>query len=415
MTTNLILFGVGLTVVLAVGSQVLAHSLRIPALIVLLPVGFVVGALTADINPDRLLGPAFEPLVSLAVALILFDAGHGLDPRKLRGHTRRTVLRLITIGVAITWAVAALAAVPLLGMSWPAALMLGVILVVSGPTVVGPLLDFIRPVERLREITVWEGSLIDPLGGILGALVFTAIVSSTHEGIGTEIGQFFLSIGVGLAGAVVGTGLMWLLDRKLQLEGPLSSTAILAVVVGVAAACDIARDDTGLIAAILMGLALAKLRNYDTADRPFSDTLLQLILGLLFISISATVTPASLRPVVLPALGLVAVLVLIGRPAVAAICTVRTELTMHERGFIAWMAPRGIVAAATASTFGATLSANGIGGAEKILPTTFLVIVATVTLYGLTGAPVARLLGVTRTTRPSLQHDDQTGQAKAAE
>ena len=184
MTTNQVLFGLALTVVLAVGSQVLARSLRIPALIVLLPVGFAAGAMTDDINPDHLLGAAFQPLVSLAVALILFDAGVGLDLRKPGGPTRRTVIRLVTIGVAITWGLAAFIAAPLLGMSPPAALMLGAILVVSGPTVVGPLLEFVRPVERVQRILAWEGSLIDPIGGILGALVFNAIVASTHEGVG---------------------------------------------------------------------------------------------------------------------------------------------------------------------------------------------------------------------------------------
>lgn len=409
MTTNQILLGVALTVVLAVGSQVLARSLRIPALIVLLPVGFVAGALTEDIHPDRLLGPAFEPLVSLAVALILFDAGVGLDLRTLRGHTRRTVIRLVTIGVGITCGFGALLAAPLLGMSPPAALMLGAILVVSGPTVVGPLLEFVRPRERLQRVLAWEGSLIDAVGGILGALVFSGIAASTHDGVGSQVAQFVLSLGVGAVGGAIGTGLLWLVDRKLRLEGPLGATAILAVVIGVAAACDITRDDTGLIAAIVMGLAVAKLRDYDVpARRPFAETLLQLILGVLFISISASVTPASLQNLVLPALGLVAILVLIVRPLVAAVCTMRTDLTKGERVFIGWMAPRGIVAAATASTFGASLDANGIEGAAKILPTTFLVIVATVAVYGLTAAPVARLLGVTRParTRPLVVGDD---------
>ena len=400
MTTNQILLGLGLTVVFAIGSQVLARTLRIPALIVLLPVGFTAGALTDVVHPDLLLGPAFQPLVSLAVALILFDAGYGFDPRRLRGHTRRIVTRLVTIGVAITWGFAAYFAGLLLGMSFPAALLLGAILVVSGPTVVGPLLDFVHPVEQVQRILVWEGSLVDPIGGVLGALVFNAVVAGTHVGIAAQVAQFVVSIGVGVAGGVVGTALLWLRDRKLKLDGPLSATAAVASVVGVAAVCDALRDDTGLIAAILMGLGVAKLRDYVVpASRPFFETLIQLILGLLFISISATVPPASLRHLVLPALGLVAILVLVTRPLVAALCTLRTDLTWGERAFIGWMAPRGIVAAATASTFGASLAAKGIDGATKILPATFLVIVATVTLYGLTATPIARRLRVTLTTR----------------
>ena len=405
MTTNQILTGVGLIFALAVGSQVLASRLRIPAIIVLLPAGFVAGALTTDVDPQRLLGPAFEPLVSLSVAVILYDAGLSLDMRKLKGHTRKVVIRLIVLGVLITTALAASVAAPLLGMSRGAAVMLGIILVVSGPTVVGPLLSFVRPTERLQQVLIWEGSLIDPVGGILGALVFHGVVASTHNGPGSQLGQFAASVGVGVAGGVIGTALLWLLLRRLRLGEVLGTTAQLATVIAVAAACDVVREDAGLLAAIFMGLALANRRGFDIpARRPFFETLVQLIIGLLFISISATVTPASLRHLVLPTLALIAVLVLVARPAAAFASTLGTDLNKGERAFIGWMAPRGIVAAATASTFGAGLAAKGIGGAAKILPVTFLVIVATVTLYGLTAALAARRLGVSRPgrTRPLL-------------
>jgi NhaP-type Na+/H+ or K+/H+ antiporter len=181
VTTDQILTGVGLILVLAVGSQVLASKLRIPALILLLPVGFIAGALTGDVNPQKLLGAAFEPLVSLSVAVILYEAGLGLDLHKLKGHTRRVVIRLIVLGVLITWGHAASVAAPLLGMSRGAAVMLGIILVVSRPTVVGPLLNFVRPAERLQLVLIWEGSMIDPVGGILGALVFHGVTAGTHK------------------------------------------------------------------------------------------------------------------------------------------------------------------------------------------------------------------------------------------
>jgi NhaP-type Na+/H+ or K+/H+ antiporter len=400
MTADQVFIGLGLTLALAVGSQILASRLRIPALIVLLPVGFAAGVLTDDINPNHLLGVLFQPLVSLAVAVILFDSGVGLNLRRLQGHARRVVIRLIVIGVPVTLALAAVFAVPVLGMSKRSALMLGAILVVSGPTVVGPLLNFVRPSERVQRVLTWEGSLIDPVGGILGALVFHAVIASGPHPLGYELGQFLASLGVGAAGGVVGTVLLWLLLHRLDLGEILGTQATIACVVAVAAACDILRDDTGLIAAIVMGLAMANLRGFDVAERrPFFETVIQLIIGVLFISISATVTPASLRGVVLPTLGLVAVLVLVIRPLVAWASTLRTDLSRGERGFVGWMAPRGIVAASTASAFSATLVAHGIRGASKILPATFLVIVATVTLYGLTAAPVARLLGVTREAR----------------
>jgi len=409
VTTDQVLFGVGLILVLAVGSQVLASRLRIPALIILLPAGFTAGALTTDVNPERLLGAAFQPLVSLAVAVILYDAGLALDLGKLRGHTRRVVRRLIAVGVPVTWALGAVSVGLLLSMSTGAALMLGAILVVSGPTVVGPLLRFIRPTERLQRVLAWEGSLIDPVGGILGAVVFHAVLASSHGDPLYQVGQFLISVAVGVAGGVAGTAALWFCLRKLDLGEVLGTTTQLAAVVGVAAACDIARDDAGLIAAVLMGLAVANMRGFGIpARRPFFETLVQLIIGVLFISISATVTPASLEHLVLPTLGLVAVLVLVTRPLVAFLATVRTDLTRGERRFTGWMAPRGIVAAATASTFGAGLAAHHVGGAAKILPVTFLVIVATVAIYGLTAVPVAQRLQVTRParTRPLLVGGD---------
>ncbi|MGW1427401.1 cation:proton antiporter domain-containing protein [Streptomyces sp. NPDC002431] len=400
MTADQVMVGAGLIVVLAVGSQVLASRLRVPPLLVLLPVGFVAGALTDTVHPDKLLGGAFSPLVSLAVAVILYEAGLGLEPARLRGDTRRVVVRLLWLGTLVTWISGALFAAPVLGMSKGAAVMLGAILVVSGPTVVGPLLNFVRPRERVRRVLLWEGALIDPVGGILGALVFHAVAADEVRGFGGQVEQFSASAAVGVLGGVVGAGLLWLLLRRVRLTEELAASAQIAAVVGVAAVCDAVREDTGLISAIVMGVAMANLPGLDLpARRPFLDTLVSLIIGLLFVSISATVTPASLRHVVLPALALSAFLVLVVRPSVTLLSTAGTGVRGGERWFIGWMAPRGIVAAATAATFSQTLVARGVGGAERILPATFVVIVATVTLYGLTAFPVARWLGVLRPSR----------------
>ena len=400
MTTTQILLGVGLILVLAVGSQVLASRLRIPAIIIMLPAGFFAGALTSNVDPQRLLGPAFQPLVSLSVAVILYDAGLGLDMRKLKGHTRRVVIRLIALGVPMTWAFGAVLAELLLGTSSGAALMPGAILVVSGPTVVGPMLRFIRPTQRLRRVLSWEGTLIDPVGALLGAVVFHAVLASTYQA-----GQFLLGMGAGAVGGAIGVAVLWYLLRRLELGEVLGTSTQLACVIAVAAACDAVREDSGLIAAVVMGIALANMRGFDIpARRPFLETLVQLIIGVLFVAISATVTPASLRHLVLPTLALAAVLVVVTRPLVAAVATLRTDIPTPERRFAGWMAPRGIIAAATASTFSAGLAGHGVAGAAKILPVTFIVIVVTVALYGLTAVPVAKRLGVSRParTRPLL-------------
>lgn len=407
MTDEDILLGIALTVALATGSQILANKLRVPALIILLPVGFTAGALTDVIHPARLVGPDFPALVSLSVAVILYDAGLGLNLRNLTGRTRGIVTRLLIIGILVTFLAVAAIGPALFGIPLRGAAMIGMILVVSGPTVVGPLLEYVRPTDRLRRILIWEGTLTDPIGAILGAIVFHAVATSHRIdlGRGYQIGQFLISMGVGLVGGAVGTVILWLTLNKLRLGETLGTLAQLATVILVSAGCDIVRDDTGLIAAIFTGLAITNLRGMDMpARRPFLETLVQMIIGLLFISISSAVTPDSVVPVLVPSLILIAVLVLLVRPLIAYASARGSDLTVGEWGFIGWMAPRGIVAASTASAFSATLVAKGLPGASKILPITFLVIVGTVLLYALTAAPVARKLGVVRSarTRPLL-------------
>jgi NhaP-type Na+/H+ or K+/H+ antiporter len=386
--------------VLAVGSQVLASQLRVPALIIMLPAGFTAGAITTDVNPEQLLGAGFHPLVSLLVAVILYDSGLGLGLGNMPPSRKRAIRRLVALGVPITWGFAGVFAGLFFGLSTEAAIMIGAILVVSGPTVVNPLMRLVRPKVELGLVLDWEGSLIDPIGGILGSVVFAAIVS--HGAFGHDLARFALSILVGVGGAAIGIAALWLCLVKLRVERQLGTITQLAVVVGIAAACDILYDDSGLIAAILMGLALANLGVFATLQRDeFFETVVKLLIGLLFVSISATVTPSSLNGILLPTLGLVAILVIVTRPLVAFVATLGSELTRPERRFVACMDPRGIVAAATASTFAPVLVAHHIGGASKILPVTFLVIVLTVAIYGLSAVPIAKKLGVARPARAS--------------
>ncbi|GAA1082312.1 cation:proton antiporter [Kitasatospora arboriphila] len=398
MTQDQILLGAALTVALAVGSQILASKLHVPSLIVLLPVGFAAGALTKVVRPDNLV-PDFTALVSLGVAVILYDAGLGLDPQQMKGETRSVVTRLIVLGIPITAGACLGLVVALFDVPVTVALMLGVILVVSGPTVVGPLLEHARLADRVRSVLTWEGTLVDPLGGILGAVVFHFIVRLQDKE-GYRVGLFFGSMAVGLAGGAVGVAVLWLTLRKLRLGGTLGTLAQLATVVAVAAGCDVVLDDTGLIAAIVTGIGVANLPGFDMpARRPFFETVVQLVIGLLFISISASVAPKSVASVLLPSLALTAALVLVVRPLVSVVATARTDVGSGERAVIGWMAPRGIVAASTAATFSASLVHQGLAGADKILPVTFLVIVGTVLVYALTARPVAVRLGVGESAR----------------
>jgi NhaP-type Na+/H+ or K+/H+ antiporter len=399
------LLGVGLVVVLAVGSQVLASRVRIPPVALLVPVGFIAGIVTRDVDLSDPLGPEFHPLVSLAAAVLVYYSGLSLNMRFLSGHTRRLVVRLVAVGVPVTIFVGSICAGPLLDMSLGSATELAAILVLSGPAVVKPLLAFVRPAERLARVLSWESTLVLPVGVIITAVLFHAELASTTRGLAGQVREFAASLGVGAAGGLVGTALLWLLLRKMTLAQAVATSGQLAIVIGVAGVCDVLRDGTGLIAAIIMGLALANIGGFDVPVRlPFLETPIQLTIDVLVVAVAATVTQHSLGSLLLPGLVLVAALVFIARPVSALLGTWRSALTRRERLFAGWMAPCGVGAAAVAAAFGPPLAASGIPGAGKILPVTLLMVLVTISWYGLTAPFVAGRLGVLRSprTRPLL-------------
>jgi NhaP-type Na+/H+ or K+/H+ antiporter len=397
MTTDDVLLGLGLVLTLAVGSQLVAGRLRLPAIVVLLPVGFVAGILTDDVHPDRLLGDLYQPFVSLAVGVILFEAGLRLSFREVNRRIHALVARLVGIGVIVTCGSVAVAVWLLFdGLGKGVPLVIGAILVVSGPTVVLPLLSFVRPAKTLRSVLTWEGVLVDPVGALLGVIVFHAVLSSANGDGAWRPGAMMASLAVGAAVGGAAALLLSLLLREVQRSAPRQAVPTVLMMVTTALVCaDLLRDDAGFVATTVMGAFLANQRHVDVSTTlEFHATLVQLLIGVLFVLIAASVSPGDVEAVLPGALALVAAMALVIRPLVVALATWRSELTVRQRAFLAWMAPRGIVAGATASAFGLQLAQANIAGANRILPIAFVVIFGTVVLYGLTAAPVARLLGV---------------------
>ena len=302
MSASQIVAGLALIIGLAVSCQVIAAQLRIPAIILLLPVGFAAGALTTVVNPDKLFGAAFSPLVSLAVAIILFDGGLDLARKDLQGDDHLVVRRLRGLGIPMTWAGAGFFGGLLLGLSSKAAVMLGAILIVSGPTVVTPILAAARPGQRLTAILGHEGTTVDPIGAIIAVVVFDELQAGhKHRWLAGTARLRRARRRSASPAPRSASCVLWLLLKKLKLTGILAAQAIIATVITIAGLCDAIRDDTGLVAAIIMGIVIANLRGVVVpADRPFLKTVVQLTIGVLFISISATVTPASLRGVIWP-------------------------------------------------------------------------------------------------------------------
>jgi NhaP-type Na+/H+ or K+/H+ antiporter len=392
LSTDQTLKGLGLVIVLALGCRLVAGRVRLPAIVLLLPVGFAAGAATDDVHPDALLGNAFQPLVSLGVGLILFEAGLRLRLDEVRGRARRVVERLILVGLLVTAAGVTLAVKLLFGLSWDVSAVLGAILVVSGPTVVLPLLAFVRPTDRVRSVLKWEGVLIDPIGALLGVLAFQAVLASP----GYRAGDVALSIGTGFVVGAIGAAALWLLLGGLQRAAPSQGVAAaLMVVVGALVVADLIREDSGFLATTVMGIVLANQTQLDVSRvLAFQGTVVELLIAILFVLISASVEPSQVWDLLPEGLALVAVMVLVLRPLTVAVGTSRSDLSRAERTFMGWLAPRGIVAAATASAFGLQLAEAGVDGADDILPIAFIAIFGTVVLYGLTAAPVARVLGL---------------------
>lgn len=377
----------------------IAPRLRVPALLLLLPAGFFAAALFPDVPVAEFVGEGFFSLVSISVGLILFHGGMELFASPIQGRDIHLIRRLVGIGALITWAATAFIISRLLDVEASIAALLGAILIVSGPTVVGPLLAHIRPARRIRHILMWEGTLIDPLGALIAVVVFQYI-QAQQQAIFTRqpITTFLESLLYGAGAGLVGLAVMWLALRLAGRDSRLGTIALLGSVVAAVSWADSRVEDSGLLTAVIMGLLaplmIRRMRKQNLAEiLPFFDVVVAIGIGVLFVSISALVSPDALLAILWPGLGVLLLLVLVVRPATALLLTIGTTLNIRERIFIGCLAPRGIVAAATAAGFSATL-ADSLTGSEILLPVTFLIIAGTVLIYSVGAGPMARLLKV---------------------
>lgn len=384
-------------VILSVALNWLAVRTRIPSILLLLLTGFLLGPVLELLNPDELLGDLLLPSVSMAVGLILFEGGLTLRFREIAGH-QRVIGMLVSVGMLVTWGVGIGAALLFTDLRPGLAVLFGSILVVSGPTVIGPLLSHVRPDRPVGSILKWESIFIDPVGVLAAVVTFDVLVAglerSSVAGIAGEV-VLFVAIGGGV-GAVVAAGTIlalrrhWIPEQLMSLFG--MSMALLAFITSDALAAE-----AGLLATTVLGMALANSRRVATDQiARFSEVVRTLLIGILFIVLSARLTSEQVRLIGPSAVGIVAVLVLIGRPLAAAVSTLRSSLPVRHRLLLGAVAPRGIVAAAIASVFGLELEQQGILDAAHLTPLVFAVIAGTVVIYGLSMGPIARRLGLAR-------------------
>lgn len=393
--TEHLLVGLASIVVLGILAQWLAWRLHLPAILLLLIFGVLAGPVSGVLDPDLVFGDLLFPLVSISVAIILFEGGLNLKFGEIK-KTRSVIGGLVTTGILITWVLAAVGAHLLVGLEFRLSILLGAVLVVSGPTVIIPLLRQIRPLGNIGSIAKWEGIVNDPIGALLAVLVFEVILLEGAQG-GTSVvvagvlKAVVLGGGIGMAGA----GIIVLLLRRYLIPDFLQNPMSLMLVVVCYVASNALQSESGLLSVTVMGVALANQKFVSIRHiLEFKENLRVLLIASLFIILAARL------PVSAPAFSepggwiLVGLLILVVRPLAVLGATVKSSLSWRERIFLMWIAPRGIVAAAVISVFAIRLTEIGIEGSEALVPLTFQVIAVTVAVYGLTTPLVARWLRV---------------------
>lgn len=339
---------VSVVLVVAALCQVAAWRLRVPSILPLLVVGFGLGRFA---SPDDVLGrDVLFAGASLAVGVILFEGSLGLSVRRIR-DLGRPIRRLCTLTVAIAWPLISLAAW-IVGIEPALAVLVGAILVVTGPTVIGPILRMLRPTRRVASMLKWEGIVVDPVGAVLAVLVFQAVLAGQGNAVETmtiNLGKTVLIAAVlaGTVGAVLAIAMRRHIIPEF-LEGP----AFLAGAIGCLTASNAVQHESGLLTVTVLGIILGNQRSLDLKHVvEFKENLQVLFVGALFVVLAGRVSPGDLERVLPQAVALVVMLVLVVRPVSIFVGLWGTETTRAEKTLLASMAPRGIVAAAVASTF----------------------------------------------------------------
>ncbi|MFC3033151.1 cation:proton antiporter [Pseudoalteromonas fenneropenaei] len=381
--------------VCSVFAQWLAWFLKVPAILFLLIVGLVLGPISGQLDPDLLLGDLLFPVVSLAVAVILFEGSLTLHFQELKG-IGKVVRNLCSTGMLATFVIVGLAAYGILDLDWRVAAVLGAVLVVTGPTVIAPMLNTMRPNKDIDRILRWEGIVIDPIGALFAVLVFEAVMLVGDEGIVNHtLIALFKTVSVGLSIGVVAGALTSFLIRKEWLPFELHKFAILALVLISFTGSNYLAHESGLLAVTVFGIWLANQDDLEIDSvLEFKEDLSMILISTLFILLAARLQLADLMQLDFKVFLFLAVVLFVARPICIAVSTYGSELPFKSRLVLAWIAPRGIVAAAVGSVFALSMIEAEIPDAHKIVPLIFTVIIITVVSQSLTATPLAKLLKV---------------------
>jgi NhaP-type Na+/H+ or K+/H+ antiporter len=391
-TIVLTIAGIG---ILALICQWFAWWIKLPAILFLLLTGIVVGPVLDWIRPDDIFGDLLFPMVSLSVAVILFEGSLTLKFSEIKG-LEQVVRRMVSTGMLTTWIITTFAAYSLLDISFQLALLFGALTVVTGPTVIVPMLRTVRPTTHLSNILRWEGIVIDPFGALLAVLVFEFIISGSS---GAALGHTILIFaGQLVTGLVLGAaaGFAWgVILRRHWLPEFLHNVATLMLVFAVFAFSNHILSESGLLTVTVMGIWLANMKGVDIENiLNFKEAISILLISGLFILLAARLDFDRVVELGWGALGVLLIMQFVARPIKIFICTWGSSLSWRERVLLAWIAPRGIVAAAVAALFSLQLEQQGFAQAALLVPMTFIIIIGTVTLQSSTARILATWLGV---------------------
>ncbi len=392
---NQILLSVASIGVLGIACQWFAWWVRIPSILFLLTVGIIAGPVLNLLDPDALLGNLLFPFISLSVAVILFEGSLTLKFEDIRGHGK-TVSNLVSIGALITWIIIGYSAYHLLDLPIELAFLFGAVVVVTGPTVIIPMLRIVRPNTKVSNVLRWEGIVIDPLGALLAVLVFDFIISGQQN---NALGVILLTFGkIIFSGFFIGFVSGWLIGellRKQHVPQYLRNIFTLISVFAVFVSSEMIETESGLLAVTIMGITMANMKDMDIDNiLDFKESLSVLLISALFIILAARIELHELILVGWPAIILLGIIIFIARPISVFISSIGSDLSVNEKLMISWIGPRGIVAAAISSLFALRLEEAGYSEAALIVPLTFVIIIGTVVIQSTTARYIAEFLKV---------------------
>lgn len=379
--------------VAGIAAQWLAWRLQLPAIVLLFIAGFVFGPITGFLDPARDFGQLYTPMVSVAVAIILFEGSLTLNFREIR-ETSIGVRRLVVLGGPMVWVLTALAAHYIGALSWSTSIILGALLIVTGPTVIMPLLRQAKLDSRPASLLRWEAIVNDPIGALFVVITFeTFVVLKGGNGAGGLIFAAIAAAIFAVAGGIgAGRALGWFFGRGHSPEY-LKAPILFVTVVGMNAASNLILPESGLLTVTVMGITVANSRIASLTDlRRCKETITILLLSGLFIVLTAALSVHDLAQLDWRSLSFILAVLFVIRPVAVAVATVGAGLTWRERLLVGWIAPRGIVAVAVSGLFGATLEGIGVADGRQMTAYTFALVAATIVLHGFTLGPLARVL-----------------------